>query len=88
MLVEVKLSVPKEMNDVRLFLGKLVADIKAKKPIAEIAAGSLPGLMSAVEGWDQLDEEAKLAESYNLYALLAADIAAALAKPVVVAPVA
>lgn len=77
-LVEVKLNVPKEMNDIRLFLVQLVVDLKAKKPMAELIAGSLAGLMAAVEGYEQLGDEAKLAEAYNLYALLAADIAKAL----------
>ena len=86
-LVEISLAVPKEMNDVRLFLVALVEAIKAKKSLAEISAGSLPGLMSAIEGFDQLDDEAKLAEAYNLYALLVADLARVLlAKVEVPAP--
>lgn len=77
-LVKIELEVPKEMNDIRVFLVQVISDLKAKKPIAEVIAGSLGGLMAAVEGYDQLDEEAKLAEAYNLYALLASDIAKAL----------
>jgi len=77
-LVKVELEVPKEMNDIRLFIAQLLLDIKAKKPVTEIMAGSLGGLMAAIEGWDQLDEEAKLKEAFNLYGLLAADIAKAL----------
>ena len=89
MLVKRELEVPKEMNDVALFLVKIVADIKAKKPVAELLAGSLAGLMSAVEGYDLLDDEAKLAEAYNLYGILVSDLAKVLlAKPVIVAPVA
>lgn len=74
-LVEETVLVPKEMQDVRVFLVQLMKDIKAKKGVAEIAAGSLGNLMAAVEGYDQLDDEAKLSEAYNLYGLLVADIA-------------
>ncbi len=77
-LVKLELEVPKEMNDIRLFVVKLVADLKAKKPITEVIGGALAGLMTAIEGFDQLDEEAKMKEAYNLYAMLAADIAAVL----------
>lgn len=77
-LVKREVEVPKEMNDVAMFLVQLVGDIKAKKPIAEIIAGSLAGLMASVEGWDKLDDEAKLKEAYNLYGLLLADLAKAL----------
>ena len=77
-LIKLEIEVPKEMNDVRVFIVQLIMDIKAKKPTAELIAGSLGGLMSAIEGWDQLDEEAKLKEAFNLYGLLASDIAKAL----------
>jgi hypothetical protein len=76
--VKIELEVPKEMDDVRKFLVQLVADIKNKKPIAELVAGSLPGLIAAVDGYDQIDDEAKTKEAYNLYGLLASDIAKAL----------
>lgn len=77
-LVSLKVDVPKEMNDIRVFLVQLIADIKAKKSVAEIVGGSLGGLMAAIEGWDQLDDEAKLKEAYNLYGVLLGDIAKAL----------
>lgn len=89
MLVKVELEVPKEMNDVKVFLIQLVQDIKEKKDIAVIISSSLPALISAVDGYEKLGEEAKLAEAYNMYALLVADLAKVLlAKPVEVAPVA
>lgn len=78
-LVKVEREVPKEMKDVADLLVQLIRDIKAKKGLAEIAAGALPGLMASIEGFDQLDDEAKLGEAYNLYGLLVADIARALA---------
>jgi hypothetical protein len=84
-LIKLEVEVPKEMNDIREFIVKLIVDIKAKKPLAEIGASSLPGLIASIEGYDQLDEEAKMKESYNLYGLLVADIAKAL---LVKAPVA
>ena len=77
-LIKLEVEVPKEMNDVKEFLVKLIVDIKAKKPITELIAGSLPGLISAVEGYDQIDDEAKLEQAYNLYGLLLADIVKAL----------
>lgn len=77
-LVKVELQVPKEMNDVREFLVKLLVDIKAKKPIAELVAGALPGLIAAVDGYNKISDEAKAKEAYNLYGLLVADVIAAL----------
>ena len=74
-LVDVALKVPKEMNDIKVALIGLVEDIKAKKGVAAIVAENIPALMSAIEGFDQLGEEAKSAEAYNLYALLLADLA-------------
>ena len=49
----------KEMDDVGAFLEQIVADAKAGKSIPEIAAGSLTGLVNAVSGIDQADDEAK-----------------------------
>lgn len=79
-LVKLEIEVPKEMNDVRLFLVQLVNDIVAKKGVTEIIASSLPSLITAVDGFQKLSEEAKAKEAYNLYGLLAADLAKSLAK--------
>jgi hypothetical protein len=77
-LEKIELEVPKEMNDVRKFIVQLIVDIKAKKPLADLVAGSLPGLIASVDGYDQLDDEAKTKEAFNLYGLLASDMAKAL----------
>lgn len=47
----------KELDDVGYALVELVKDIKAKKPVAEIAGENLPNLMNALNGMDQLDDE-------------------------------
>lgn len=48
---QVPLSVDDEIKSLGDALGILVADIKAKKSITQIAADSLPGLLSAVGGY-------------------------------------
>lgn len=81
-LVDVNMKVPKEMKEVKDFLVKLIEDIKMKKSTSEIIAGSLAGLMLAIEGFDKLGDEVKSKESYNLYALMIADMVKAfMAKP-------
>ena len=87
-LVQVQVAVPKEANDIKILLVALVASIKAKKSLGEITADVLPKLMSAIEGFDKLGEEAKSQEMINLYGLLAADIAKVLAAPAPAAEVA
>ena len=49
----------KEIGDVFVAVESMIADLKAKKPLAEIAAGNLGKLMTAVEGADQMDDEAQ-----------------------------
>lgn len=49
----------KEIDDVAVFNLHLLKAIKDKKPIAEIMSGSLKDLMDAVQGIDQMDDEAK-----------------------------
>lgn len=57
MKTEVKILVGKESKEVIDSVVGIIADIKAKKPVAEIVAGSLPSLMTAVDGYDQLGDE-------------------------------
>lgn len=54
----VQFNVPKEGKEIVDFVAALIADIKAKKSIAELA-GELPKLVSAVDGFNQLGEEMK-----------------------------
>lgn len=56
---KVELEVGKESKDVYDALADLVEDIKAGKDVSAIAAENLPGVMEAVEGFDQLDDEFK-----------------------------
>lgn len=69
--VDVVLKVPKESKEVVDAAVGLVADVKAKKPIAEIAANALPKVVIAVDGFDQLDDEAKSQQKSDLAAYLA-----------------
>jgi hypothetical protein len=57
--IDVVMSVPKESKEVIDALTALVADIKAKKSIAEISSGALGNVVKAVEGFDQVDDEVK-----------------------------
>lgn len=57
MKTEVKILVGKESKEVIDSVVGIIADIKAKKPVAEIVARSLPSLMTAVDGYDQLGDE-------------------------------
>lgn len=57
--VKVEIEVGKESKDVVDLVADLIEDIKAKKDVSAIAAENLPGLMKAIEGFDQLDDEAK-----------------------------
>jgi len=57
--VEKVVKVPKEINDCYVALEKLVEDIAAKKPVAEIVAGSLQNMIGAVDGAQAIPTEAK-----------------------------
>jgi len=57
--VSVQMEVPKESKEVIDCLVGLLADIKAKKSMGEIAGGALQKVIIAVEGFDQLSEELK-----------------------------
>lgn len=57
--VAVELKVGKETKEVADCVSKIIKDIKAGKPVSEIATGNLQGLYTAVEGFDKLDDEAK-----------------------------
>ncbi len=56
-IVKKEVDYAQEIGDVGEALEGLVKDIKAKKPIAEIAASSLARVVKAVDGIDQADEE-------------------------------
>jgi hypothetical protein len=57
--MEMTLEVGKETLEVFDLVAELIKEIKAKKPLAEIAASNLPLLYSALEGADKIGAELK-----------------------------
>lgn len=57
--VEKTVKLGKETTDVFEALASVVRDVKLGKSISDISAGNLPKLMEAVNGFDQLDDEAR-----------------------------
>lgn len=80
-LVDTTVKEPKEMKDIRISLRELLIDIRKGKSIGAISAENLPGLMAAVEGYEQLGDEAKTAESNNSIGLMSGDISYAIRTP-------
>lgn len=76
--VDVVLKVPKESKEVIDALVSLVADIKAKKPIGEIAGGALPKVIAAVDGFDQVDDEIKSENKADLIGYMGKELPHAL----------
>lgn len=72
--IEKILQVPKELSEVADALISLVSDIKDKKELAEIIAGNLTKLMTAVEGFEALDEEAKTPQFPNAIGYIVAGL--------------
>ena len=54
-----QVQVAKELDDLGVLLVGLVKDLKAKKPLAELASSNLPALINAMSGIDQVDDELK-----------------------------
>lgn len=77
-LVEVKVNVPKEMQDVSVLLQNVVKAVKAKKSATEIAAAELPDLMAAIDGFSALSDEVKSPEAADCIALLGSGVYKAL----------
>ena len=59
MLQKREVEYAKEVDDVLKLVVELVADLRAKKSISDVAAENLPGLMEALNGMDQVDDELK-----------------------------
>jgi len=86
--VQVMMEVPKEGKEVVDFIAKIITDLKMKKSIAEIAGGSLPSLMVAVEGFNMLGEEFMSDGQDEMVGYLVQQVMSALkAMPAVVPPV-
>lgn len=82
------MNVPKEAKEVVDFLAHVLGDIIAKKGVAEIAAGNLPALMTAVDGFSQLGDEVKSDARGALAAYLVKEMLDKLAPVAPAAPVA
>lgn len=74
----VSVVVAKESSEVFECLEKLLLAIKAKQPIAQIVAGNLSELMTAVEGFEEIAAEVKSVEFYETAALGGAKLTRAL----------
>lgn len=57
MIEKKEVQYAKEIDDVLVLVNVLVADIKEKKPITEIATDCLPKLMTAIDGIAGVKEE-------------------------------
>ena len=78
MTIKKELEVGKELSEVADAVAKLVADLKAKKELAVVVAESLPGLMAAIQGYDQLDDEIKSSAGIDSLLYAASELAKAL----------
>lgn len=76
--VQVVMEVPKESKEVVDAIVLLVKDIKAKKPIGEIAGDALPKVIQAAEGFDQVGGEIKSEGRDELAGYLVQQVFAAL----------
>lgn len=84
-LVDVALKVPKEMKEVGDLVLVLIADLKAKKSVSEMAGDVLQKLLAAMEGMQALGEEIKSPEAIQYVGLLGGQIAQVLMAPAAVA---
>lgn len=73
-MVDVTISVPKELNDVRILIVELVKDLKAGKDFTAISAENLGNLMTALQGVDVIPDEVKGPGVAHLVGLLAGDL--------------
>lgn len=78
--IKKELEVPKELNEVATLIVSLVEDIVAKKDLALVAAESLPLLMTAIQGFEAMQEELKDDKVYNVAVLLVSDLVKVLKK--------
>lgn len=60
-LVDINCKVPKEMNDVKVFVVELLKDMKAGKDAASILSENLANGYKAIEGASNIPVEAKQA---------------------------
>lgn len=60
----------KEVDDVCVALVGFVKDLKAKKPVGDILSGSMPKLIDAISGVDQIGDEEKASRAVFLETIL------------------
>lgn len=53
------IEVTKELDDVLLAVVALIKDVKEKKQLTQILTESIPAIIAAVDGVDQIDDELK-----------------------------
>lgn len=78
--IKKELEVPKELNEVATLIVSLVENIVAKKDLALVAAENLPLLMTAIQGFEAMQEELKDDKVYNVAVLLVSDLVKVLKK--------
>lgn len=79
-VVKKEVELPKELSELSTLVVELLKDIVAKKGVTAISAENLPLLMTAVQGFDLMDEELKDDKVYDLAALMVSDIIKVLKK--------
>lgn len=84
-MVQVNLEVPKELNDIRVAVVKIVSDIKDGLGLSAVLT-NLALLMQAVEGVDKMPMELKekLAESVELFGVMSGELVKVLQRPKIV----
>lgn len=58
-IVQKPLEIAKETDDVMALFVDFIKKVKAKKPMSEIMVAEVPALITAIEGVEQVPEEAK-----------------------------
>ena len=77
-IIKKEVELCKESTEVFEALESIIKDIRAKKAVNEIAVGNLQKLMTAVEGFEMLDEEVKNEHFYETAGLGGARLTKAL----------
>lgn len=77
-LLKKEVEVTKEASEVFEAMAELIKDIRAKKGVAQLTAENLQGLMKAIDGFDQLDDEVKHKAFYKTAGLGMGEMAEAL----------
>jgi len=79
-LLKIEVEVCKESHEVFDAIAHLVSEIRQGKDALEIAASSLPKVMTAVEGAQHIEDETKVEQFYDTAGLGASKLAKAILK--------